>query len=217
MIIKRITEATACLLILCLSFSIGYVMFEPGMTEAAQAIDSVIVTLNVNTEISITSPADTAMSTYLGVTNNTAVGTTTWNVKTNNAVGYTLGVAASTNPAMQSGSNYIDDYSTTSMPSVWSVSSGNAKFGFSAFGTDALTRFSAGATTGFCNGNATSTASTTLKYYGFYTVATTTATRTSTTTPSGVDTTICYMVEQNGTYVPSGTYTATITATATTL
>jgi hypothetical protein len=175
----------------------------------------VIVTLNVESGITITSPADTYMSRSLGVADHTAVGTTTWTVATNNALGYYLTLAASTNPAMQSGSNTIKDYSTTSMPSTWSVSSGDARFGFSVIGTDVNT--TTWGTGSFCNGAATSTISTTLKYYGHYTVATTVATRSSTTTPSGVDTTVCHAVEQNGFYIPSGVYQATITATATTL
>jgi hypothetical protein len=187
---------------------------ESSSLYAAQASDSVIVTLNVTTGISITSPADVSMSTDLGVSANTAVATTTWNVKTNNVLGYTLGLAASTNPAMQSGAAIIKDYSTTSMPSTWSVTN-DAKFGFSVLGTDVAT--ATWGTGNFCNGAATSSISTTLKYYGLYTVATTVASRTSTTTTSGTNTTVCYAVEQNNVYIASGTYTATVTATATTL
>jgi len=205
------TIAVTALSVVALCFV--YVYAEPEHVDAVT--DTVVVTLNVTTGISITSPADTSMSTNLGVSTNVAVGTTTWNVKTNDTLGYTLGLAASTNPAMQSGSDTIDDYSTTTMPSLWSVTSGNAKFGFSVMGTDVNTTTWGSGT--YCNGASTSTVSTTLKYYGFYTNATTTASRASVTTPSGIDTTVCYAVEQNGVYIPSGNYTATITATATSL
>lgn len=213
---KRFLQSISLSLVITMVLTVGYVAVEPALTEAATANDTVIVTLNVDAGISITSPADTSMSTSLGVSTNTAVATTTWNVKTNSVNGYTLGLQASTNPAMQTGGGVkIDDFATSSGPQAWSVSSGNAKFGFSAFGTDVSTaKWGTGSA---CSGAATSTISTTLKYSGFYTVATTTAQRTSTTTTSGVDTTVCYAVEQNGFYIPSGLYTATITATATTL
>ncbi len=213
---NRLLKSISLSLIITLMLSLGYVAIEPALTEAATANDTVIITLNVDAGISITSPADTSMSTSLGVSANTAVATTTWNVKTNSAGGYTLGLQASTNPAMQTGGGItIDDFATSSGPQLWSVSSGNAKFGFSVYGTDVSSaKWGAGTS---CTGAATSTVSTVLKYSGFYTTATTTAQRTSTTTTAGIDTTVCYAVEQNGFYIPSGLYTATITATATTL
>lgn len=210
-IIKKLLILPAlCFLIVSVLFS----YLEAESIFAATAADSAVVTLGVITEVSITSPADTSMSTNIGVTSNSAIATTTWNVKTNNSAGYSLTLAASTNPAMQSGGNRIEDYSTTTATSLWSVASGQAKFGFSVYGTDVSTATwgTAGTQCG-----ATSTPSTTLKYSGFYTTATTTATRSSTTTFAGIDTTVCYAVQQNNYYIPSGTYTATITATATTL
>jgi hypothetical protein len=209
-----ILKSIALSLVVTTVVSLGYIAFEPTFAQAvAPATDSVIVTLDVQAGISITSPADTTMSTNLGVITNTAVATTTWNVKTNSAGGYTLGVAASTNPAMQVSSTiYVEDYPTTTAPTTWNVAAGAAKFGFSATGTDVnTTKWGTG---NFCQ-NGTSTPSATLKYTGFYTVATTTSLRTSTTTTNGIDTTICYAVEQDTFYIPSGSYSATITATAT--
>lgn len=195
------------------------IYLEPNLVDAATATDSVVVTLQVDTGITITSPADTTMSTALGAAVNTAIATTTWNVKTNNVLGYTLTVAASTNPAMRvSGSQYVNDFATTTTPELWStIPTGRAEFGYSAFGTDVNTS-TYGTATGGVSCGATSTPSTTLKYRGFTTSASPTiATRSSTTTTSGVDTTLCYAVEQKGVYIDSGTYTATITATATTI
>jgi len=210
---KVVTISITSTLILVL----GLMYIEPAFVDAATANDSVIVTLNVEAGISITSPADTTMSTTLGVSTNTAVATTTWNVKTNNNLGYALTVAASTNPAMRvSGSQYINDFATTTTPELWAnLPDGRAEFGYSAFGTDVNTSTYGNATS--CSA-ATSTPSTILKYRGFTTSASPTiATRSSTTTPTGIDTTICYAVEQKNFYISSGTYTATITATATTL
>ncbi len=211
---KSLVSAGVATLGIVLSVALIMSIAEPLSVGAAAVQDQVTVTLNVTTGISITSPADVSMSTNLGVSANTAVGTTTWNVKTNNSLGYTLAVHASTTPAMQSGGDSILDYQTGA-PNTWSATTSNAYFGYSGFGTDVPTgTWGSGS---FCNGASTSTISTTLKYKGFTTSDVTVATRSSTTTTSGVDTTICFAVEQNNFYVPSGTYTAVITATATTL
>lgn len=196
--------------------ALGYMAYEPELTRAATASDTVIVTLNVTAGISITNPADVSMSTALGVTQNSAVGTSTWNVKTNSALGYTLALRATSSPAMTSGSNFISDYQTGS-PNIWSATSTGSYFGYSGFGTDISTGTwgSGSACSGGSNGNATST---TLKYKGFTTSDVTIATRSATTTPTGVDANICFAVEQgSGSYISSGTYQATIIATATTL
>ncbi|MES2436808.1 MAG: hypothetical protein V4519_02255 [Patescibacteria group bacterium] len=212
--IKKIVALTTILSVA----SVGlYVAAEPQISSAqATADDTVIITLNVDAGISITSPADSSMSTNLGVSVNKAIATTTWNVKTNNNLGYTLAVKASQDPAMQSAGDEVLDYteSVGGTPETWSVGASTAEFGYSAFGTDVPT--GTWGTGSQCSSTVNAN-STTLKYVGFSTSDKTIATRSSTTTPSGIDSTVCYAVEQNGFYIPSGTYTATITATATTL
>lgn len=205
---KTFSFSLATLLIAALTFAI----VEPATTEAVTATDNVVITLNVTSGVSITSPADASMSVALGVSQNTAVGTTTWNVKTNSSSGYTLTVQATSTPAMSSGSNSILDYQTGT-PNTWTATSGFAYFGYSAYGTDTPTgTWGTGST---CSTGGPNTISTTLKYKGLTTSGVQVSTRASTTTTSGVDTTVCYAVEQNGSYIPSGTYTATVTATAT--
>lgn len=189
-----------------------YVAIEPETSGAQTASDTVVVTLNVVTGISITSPADTNMSTDLGVAQDTAVGTTTWNVKTNNAAGYTLAVKATATPAMQSPTNSIANYQTGA-PATWSVSSGNAAFGYSAFGTDVSTGTWGSASV--CSTGGAHVPNSSLNYKGFTTSDVTVASRSATTTTAGINTTICYAVEQDTFYVPSGVYKATIVATAT--
>jgi hypothetical protein len=189
-----------------------YTSLEANQLLAATATDSVVVTLTVNAEISITSPADTSMSQSLGVTNNTAIATTTWNVKTNSSSGYALYVKATSSPAMNSGSNSIPNYQTGA-PDTWTVTSATA-FGYSAFGTDTPTGTWG---TGSSCGASAHVPSASLKYKGFTTSDFSVATRSSTTTTTGVDTTVCYAVEQDTFYIPSGTYIATIVATAATL
>jgi hypothetical protein len=192
----------------------AFIAYEASPAYAVDAPDTVVITLNVTAGISITTPADSSMSTALGVSQHSAIGTTTWNVKTNSAAGYALTVQASTNPAMQDGSNFVRDYQTGA-PNLWVASSSSAMFGYSAFGTDVPTgTWGSGS---LCYGGTIHSSSTSLKYKGFTTSPVQIGTRAATTTPAGVDSTVCYNVEQNGFYIPSGTYTATITATATTL
>ncbi len=213
---KKIFKLAASYLVLSVGALVTYASLEPMYAGAqASASDTVIITLNVTAGISITSPADATMSTAVGVAQNSAVATTTWNVKTNNNLGYTLAVKATSTPAMQSSTNTIGD-DQTGAPAFWSTPFGTYEFGYSAFGTDVPT--GTWGTGSLCstttNAHATST---TLKYKGFTTSDVTIATRSSTTTTSGVDSTVCYAVEQNNSYIPSGTYKATIVATATTI
>jgi hypothetical protein len=215
MIRSILKKAFVTSLALILIVSAAGMYLEPSVSSAAVATDSVIVTLNVVSGITITSPADTPMSTSLGVSTNTAIATTTWNVKTNNNLGYTLVVTSSTFPAMKaSPTQFVNDFPSTSTPALWSTLGTGGWFGYSGYGTDVSTgTWGTGSSCG-----ATSTPSGTLKYAGFSsTTANAIATRSATTTTAGVDTTICYAVEQKSVYIDSGTYTATITATATTL
>ena len=215
MIRSILKKAFVTSLALILIVSAAGMYLEPSVSSAAVATDSVIVTLNVVSGITITSPADTPMSTSLGVSTNTAIATTTWNVKTNNSLGYSLVVTSSTFPAMRvSPTQFVNNFPSTSTPALWSTLGTGGWFGYSGYGTDVSTgTWGTGSSCG-----ATSTPSGTLKYAGFSsTTANAIATRSATTTTAGVDTTICYAVEQKSVYIDSGTYTATITATATTL
>jgi hypothetical protein len=196
-----------------------YACIEPFGARAAVATSSTVVTLTVQTGISISTPGNSSMSAILGLASNSAIGTTTWTVITNNALGYTLGFNSTSTPAMNSTTtpNTIANYQSGT-PNTWVATSGGAYFGYSAFGTDVPTGTWGTPTASLCSGAAGPNAtSTTLKYKGFTGSAFTVATRSATTTPSGVSTTLCYAVEQNAFFIPSGTYQATIVATATTL
>ena len=177
---------------------------------------AVVVTLNVDAGIAITSPSNISMSRNLSMVNMTAVASSTWTVTTNNITGYNLTVKASTAPAMQqNATTTVADY-TLVTPSTWSVSAGAAAFGFSAYGPDTVDgTWGNGAS---CQASANVPA-TDLNYLGFTTSTSTpvVATRSATTTFAGSATTVCFAVEQNAFYIPSGTYTATITATAVTI
>lgn len=192
-------------------------MFEPVVTQAVD--DVIVVSLTVDSGISITSPADVVMSNIgTGIDNST--GGATWNVKSNDPDGYTLNVKASTAPAMVSGGNSFADYTETTpgTPQAWSVDSGTSEFGFSGFGTDVAKvntdQYGATGQTACDNGSASSTVNATLKYLGFTTSGQLLATRTGTTSTAGIDSKICFAAGQNAAYAPSGLYQATITATA---
>ena len=73
---------------------------------------------------------------------------------------------------------------------------------------------SGGHATGCANG--ANVPSATLLYRGFNgNNAITIASNTSTTTTAGTPIVVCYMAAQNGVYIPSGNYNATVTATVT--
>lgn len=186
---------------------------------AVEDTDQVIVTLDVTTGISISHEPDVIMLPNIGVTSDGAIGSSTWTVKTNSLLGYTLAVKASTSPALVSGSNSFADYTeatptgTVGIPKAWSVASGDKEFGYSAYGND--TDSAVWGTAASCGSAGVPDAA--QKYVGFTTINKTVATKNTVTTTSGEPTTVCFAAQQNGVYAPSGTYTALITATATAL
>jgi hypothetical protein len=210
--IKKIVSLT---LISLFSLQVFYVAIEPSVASAVTANDSIIVTLTVDEGITITSPADVTMSPNIGVSADGSIGSAVWTVKTNVAAGYTLAVKAGASPALVSGGNSFADYTeaVAGTPEVWSVPGGAKEFGYSAFGTDVSTsEYGTGASCGSA-GAPTGTS----KYEGFETSDNTIATRASVTPTTGIATTVCFAAEQDTIYAAAGTYTATITATATTL
>lgn len=151
--------------------------------------------------ISISHPSDITLPAIPG-TGGVSEGTVTWTVSVTALLGYTLTVNASTTPAMTQTGYAIPDFPYT-IPTVWSVAANDAAFGFSAQGTDTPT--DTWGTPGSGSG----------KYRGF-----------SGTTPiqiasgglvsTGGDTTAYFKGEVGSSYFAvSGTYTAVITATAT--
>ncbi len=216
--LKHLRTIIPTTLVLTLVAFFSWGALEPQFAKAVTA--QVVITLNVTQGISLTNSGNSTMSTSLGIAQNTAVGTTTWTVITNDGAGYTLALTSTSTPAMQSttGGFSITDYQKGA-PNLWSATTSNAYFGYSAFGTDTLTSdWGTGANCGV--GNAIST---TLKYQGLattsaaYTVQKNVASRAATTTPAGIVTTTCYAVEQNNFFIPAATYNATVIGTATPL
>jgi hypothetical protein len=214
---KFIHNISALTLIMALLMSGVYAAFEPEAVNAVTTVsDTVLVNLTVDSSISITSPADATMSPNIDVSNNSSIASTAWNVKTNDPDGYTLSIKnASTAPALKNlsgGANFADyTEAVPGTPETWSVDSGTFQFGYSAYGTDVnTTTYGTGASCG-----SSGTPLVTLKYRHASTTNVVAATRSATTTTTGVDTNVCWAAGQNGVFAPAGTYQATITATAT--
>ena len=192
-----------------------YPVLEPGLVLAQTDSDNVVVSLTVDSGISISDASNTSMSPNLSVSNDTSTGSTSWTVTTNDNAGYTLAVKATSSPALQNTatSDAFDDYSeaVSGTPDSWSVDSGKYEFGFSSYGTDVSTAtWGSGGTCGSGDPGTTS-----MNYLGFTTSDKQIASRATTTPYAGVDTTVCFGAEQNTVFAPSGTYQATVVATAT--
>jgi hypothetical protein len=162
--------------------------------------------------ISIT-PGDDITLDALSMDQDTAVGTSAWTVTTDDAAGYALSVKTATDPALQdtiSGESFADYHATTT-PETWSVS-GVYEFGFSARGVDVSIGVWGSDTDCIASANVPSGD---LKWRGFEgPTDIEIATRGARTPGSGLMTHLCVATEQEGVFAPSGTYTATITATA---
>lgn len=208
---KAITISTAILL----SFQAVFFVFEPISLDAATATDDIVVTLNVDSGLILSDGANVTMSPNLGISGNQSIGGSSWIAKTNSSTGYTLAVKASTNPALKSSTNSFADYTETSTgtPETWSVSSGNYEFGYSVNGTDVDGGTSKWGTATDCGTGGVPNANG--KYMGMTTSDNTVASRSVVTPVAGIQTNICFAAEQKDVYAPSGSYTATITATMT--
>jgi len=181
------------------------------------ASDQVTVTLDVTTgiTISVAAPDPVVMAPNIGIASDGSIGSSSWTVRTNALLGYTLAIKASTAPALVSGANSFADYTEASsgVPEVWSVASGAKEFGYSAYGTDTDT--AVWGTAASCG--VAGVPDSAQKYVGTKITDKTVATRAVVTPTTGIATTVCFAAQQNAVFAPSGTYTATITATATTL
>lgn len=212
--------------IICVGFLIfgGYALVEPS--EAQADTTSTTVTLDVTEEISLTvTDAAIAMKPDITMSQESAVTSTDWVVTTNAEAGYTLKLTAATTTCATTGGKALCCASTiegfadvsTTTPNGWSTSSDTYIFGYSGYGDDASTTVWGDDTN--CGTAGAGGLSTNLNYAGF---ATTTggapifAESDSKTGESGATTTMCVAAEQgDDVYAPNGSYSATITGTAT--
>ncbi len=193
------------------------VQFYPLAEYAFAVTDNVVVTLDVDSGISISDGAAVTMAPNISVSANGSIGSSSWTVVTNAAAGYTLTVHDTTDPALKSGSNSFANYTeaVSGTPEVWSVPNGSYEFGYSAYGTDTAT--GTWGTSASCGSAGTPAVA--QKYVGFLATPNTKtiATRATVTPFAGITTTVCFAAEQDGVFAPSGTYTATVVGTALTL
>ena len=202
----------------------SYVIFEPEAVKSAAVSDAILVTQAVSQEISITSPSDVTMSSSIpGITGNAGAprtGSATWTVKTNNATGFTLGMAASDTPAMQLDATWtFTDYTeaTSTVPDyTWSSPAASAaEFGFTveaATAADTIAKYLDNGTD-LCN---TGSSQTTDKcWYSASTTAETVINRSTNTASTGEAEVIKFQTESNAKYLKEGSYIAYITVTAT--
>lgn len=200
-----------------------YLAVEPTIVSATiDAVDTggVLVTLNVTAGITISNGSNITMTPHIDLTHDRAVGTASWTVTTNNYAGYDLAVVASTSPALKQGAvDEFIDYTEVSagVPELWLDPAVGAKeFGFSAFGTDVLAKYYV-TTPADCGNTSTGITNALGKYEGFsYNTPITIASKSAITPSTGELTTLCVAAHENQVFAKSGTYTATITATATT-
>ncbi|HET8574927.1 MAG TPA: LamG-like jellyroll fold domain-containing protein [Candidatus Paceibacterota bacterium] len=186
-------------------------------TGVSMSADAVLAHLNIPAEISLSAPVDVSLRN-LSTSVQSAVGSSTWRVVTNNPTGYQLTVQATSSPAMKDladGKSFAD-YSETSpgIPELWNVNSGDFEFGFSAFGSDTDTSVWGNATR--CTETLNDPGASNLKWRGFVGTSSIEVAHSSTvsSTTAGADTTICFGTEENNIFAPSGNYQATIVVTA---
>lgn len=179
---------------------IGFSALEPAVTDAAVTSDSVVVNLNVLATISLNSPADVNMLPDITGTGS-STGSTTWTVTTNNSAGWKLEVSTDQANTMHNGSDTFTDYTETveGTPETWSVAASAAEFGFGATGTYIESKYGAD------------------KYMGFNSTTKEQVAHSGAET-AGDSTTVIFKAEVGSSKIqPTGAYTSTVTATATTL
>jgi hypothetical protein len=196
-----------------------YIVAEPTIADAVT--NNVVVTLTVDSGVSISTGANVTMSPDIGVTQMKSVGGSSWVVATNNAAGYTLAVHSLTQPALHkpAGPGLADDFNdytpaVANTPDTWGgVLATTKEFGFSARGNDVLAKFGTATTCGNAGTGIPDANGKFLNFNGGTDLQI--ATSSTVTTPTGTTSYICFAAEQGAsTYALSGAYTATITATA---
>ena len=202
----------------------AFPIVEPLVANAIE--DQFTIKQTITAEISFQTPAtDIVMSGSLaGITGGTSNGGTQVNVLTNNILGYTMTIKASSSPAMQGDTQggTIPDYTpaTTGVPdAAFSVAANQAEFGytFEASSTSDLALKFKDNGSGTCNTGSSDTADTC--WYSLSTAATSTIVSSAATAASGSTSTIKFRLTINANpspAIPQDTYTATTTLTATT-
>ena len=209
-----------------LSTSTNYKMEDTAGESGTGIISSSSYTLSAGyqqmsgagaTTLTISAPSDVNLSPNIpSGTNATAEGTASWTVTTNNSAGYSLTIAAASSPALASASASFADYvpAGSNPDFTLNVNSNESVFAFTPEGSDVYSRFldngsicatGSGNTAGAC-------------WDGLSTSAKTIAQATSANTPSGTVTNVRFRAAVGSSKTqPSGSYSASVTVTATSL
>jgi hypothetical protein len=197
---------------------------EDTIGEIATGISSsTLYTMNAGYQtmhssyISISSQHNGTMSSVNGLLGGETNASTTWTVLTDNSAGYQLTIKTDQNPAMRgSGGSYFDDYDPATSDPDFSFSYLNteALFGFSPEGVDVSSRFRDNGA--ICNVGGLD--STDACWDGLDTIGKIIATGAVANHPNGATTTVKYRAAIGSNKIQdSGSYSAVITVTATTL
>lgn len=166
--------------------------------------------------ISISNPSDLVMSSMAGLSGGSSEGTMSWLVTTDNTAGYSMTIASTTTPAMQSIEDSLDDYTPASSDPDYNFinPSTTSRFGFSPEGTQAIQRFKD-------NGSACNTGSLETQgkcWDGLSTTPKEMAGSGTSNIPSGSNVTVRFRAESGADHIQtSGDYNVTIVVTAVTL
>jgi hypothetical protein len=212
-------------LILSLSLVISgtIIYFEPEISKATTANDAVTITQIVSDELTISDCVNFTMTgTIAGITGGTSNGSCTWTVETNNDAGFTMAIKAGSMPALATGGYSFADYTpavSTTPDYDWSVAVSASEFGYTvepATAGDTNVKFLDNGSN-LCN-IAGSTNGADTCWYKLTTADQTIISRGSKTGSSGEAEVVKFKATVGATAnQQDGTYTATVTATVTTL
>lgn len=193
---------------------------EPSIIKAVT--DTVLVTLGITSEITISNAADVILSSIPGMTGGTSTsGAIAWTVITNDTSGYTLKIEKNQllqkgGGANQSIANYTEAVVGTPDYNWGAVGAGNEEFGFApSSGTDIVQKFKNNATA--CNqaGGSVTDAKCWSPIPTTPAMAENIASSAAATVDTGTATAIKVQAEVgSGNHLEEGSFTSTITATA---
>ena len=166
--------------------------------------------------ISISAPADLALTPIGGIAGGGSEGTLSWQVLTDNLAGYSLSIETASVPALTSAYDSFADYTPAGADPDYNftVSPTASAFGFSNEGADVSTRFKNNGT--ICNAGTNVTSG--KCWDGLSTTPKTIAVRTTSNQPSGSTVTVRFRAETGASHIQkAGSYSAPITVTAITL
>ncbi|MBI2120145.1 MAG: hypothetical protein HYT94_00795 [Parcubacteria group bacterium] len=146
----------------------------------------------------------------------TSDGSAIWTATTDSPGGYTLAVKSSTDPSLKSGNDSFADYTPAGANPdfTFSIAATDGEFAFTPEGNDLVQKYKDNGSS--CNAGSGDTAD--ACWNRFSTADETVAQGSSSNSPSGTATTIKMRSQSGASHIQTnGTYTATITTTATAL